>query len=218
VLATAAPTALAGAADLPTALALPPTAPPVATAPAALATSIPVPTIAAPLPTAAPPVAPAVQTTTQTSFDGSLASVLLEDSDWQGGFRRAPGQTYGGRTATWIYGSSTEYSTMRASFVLDGSPSGTASLTIEGMDSEGRTKTPIQLLVNGTEIYNGPNPLPDDDQPLETGTWASYSWSFDASLLHPGQNEINVSNLAEGAFSRPPFFMLDYATVTYSAR
>ena len=83
------------------------------------------------------------------------------------------------------------------------------------MDSEGRTKTPIQILVNGAEIYNGPNPLPDDDQPLESGTWASQSWTFDAALLRPGQNEIAIRNLAEGAFSRPPFFMLDYAEITY---
>jgi hypothetical protein len=72
-------------------------------------------------------------------------------------------------------------------------------------------------LVNGVEIYNGPNPLPDDDQPLETGTWASQSWEFDAALLHAGQNEITISNLAEGAFSRPPFFMLDYARLEYNA-
>ena len=91
------------------------------------------------------------------------------------------------------------------------------TLVIEGMDSEDRAKTPIQILVNGTEIYNGPNPLPDDDQPLESGTWASQSWSFDAQLLRVGQNEISVSNLAEGEFSRPPFFMLDYAKLIYSA-
>ena len=40
--------------------------------------------------------------------------------------------------------------------------------------------------------------------------------TFDAALLHAGQNEISVSNLAEGAFSRPPFFMLDYASLSGS--
>lgn len=78
---------------------------------------------------------------------------MLEDTDWQGGYRRPSGQTYGGRTASWIYGSSTEYSIMRARFAI----AGTVTLTIEGMDSEGCTKTPIQILVNGAEIYNGPN-------------------------------------------------------------
>jgi hypothetical protein len=162
-----------------------------------------------------PPVPAPAQTTPQVAQEGDTVTIVLEDTDWQGGFRRAGGQTYGGRTATWIYGTSTEYSTMQARFVVAGTPAGTVTLSVEGMDSEGRAKTPIQILVNGTEIYNGPNPLPDDDQPLESGTWASQSWMFDAGLLRPGENEISIRNLAEGAFSRPPFFMLDYARVVY---
>ena len=63
-----------------------------------------------------------------------------------------------------------------------------------------------------------PNPLPDDDQPLETGTWATYSWSFDGALLRRGRNEISISNLETGAFSLPPFFMLDYAELIYGER
>jgi hypothetical protein len=217
-LATAVPTVLAAATAPPTAFAQPPVALPDATTPPVPVVDQPSPTAAAAVPTLAPSVAPAVQTTPQVSQAGNTYTVLLEDTDWQGGYRRPAGLTYGGRTATWIYGSSTEYSIMRASFSIDGTAEGTVSLTVEGMDSEGRTKTPIQLLINGTEIFNGPNPLPDDDQPLETGTWASTTWTFDASLLRPGQNEISFSNLAEGAFSRPPFFMLDYAQLIYNTR
>ena len=33
------------------------------------------------------------------------------------------------------------------------------------------------------------NPLPDDDQPLETGTWDRHSWTFDATLLRDGQRD-----------------------------
>ena len=105
---------------------------------------------------------------------------------------------------------------MQVEFDLRSQPSGTATLTIEGMDSEDRLKTPISIQVNGVEIFHGPNPLPDDDHPLETGTWASYVWSFDAALLRPGHNQISIANLAEGAFSLPPFFMLDYADLSYT--
>jgi hypothetical protein len=145
---------------------------------------------------------------------GDTTTVLLEDSSWQGGFRSAS-DSYGGRTATWIYGTSTSYSSMRAVFEAPSQPRGSASLSIEGMDSEGRPKTQISISVNGVEIYRGPNPLPDDDQPLESGTWATYTWSFEAALLTSGRNEIRISNLDEGAFSRPPFFMLDYARLSY---
>jgi hypothetical protein len=226
-------TPVVGVIVVPTSPAAPPTArfeatalPAPATIPALPTAEMPAATAALPTPTelpvpTEPPVPPpppaALETTPQVSQVGDAVTIVLEDTDWQGGYRRPGGQTYGGRTATWIYGSNTEYSIMRARFAIADTFAGTVTLTIEGMDSEGRLKTPIQMLVNGVEIYNGPNPLPDDDQPLETGTWASQSWFFDAALLQMGQNEISISNLAEGEFSRPPFFMLDRAEVTYSA-
>ncbi|MBC8076080.1 MAG: protein kinase [Chloroflexales bacterium] len=146
-----------------------------------------------------------------------LVAIRLEDSDWQGGYRRAGGLPYGGRTATWIYGSSTPYGTMRASLELRTSPKGQAALVIEGMDSEGAPKTPIRISINGVVIYEGNNPLPDDDLPLDSGTWASHSFSFDAALLRAGGNDVQIDNRAPGAFSLPPFFMLDYAEIRYSA-
>jgi hypothetical protein len=152
---------------------------------------------------------------TPVQADGK-AAFLLDDEVWQGGYRRPNGGSYGGRTATWIYGTSTDYSTMRAVFEAPAQPRGVVTLSIEGMDSEDRLKTTISIRINDAEIYRGPNPLPDDDHPLETGTWATYIWSFDAALLRPGRNEISISNLDTGAFSLPPFFMLDYATVSYS--
>ena len=174
---------------------------------------------APPQPTAAPaaPPPPAAQSTPQIARQDQITTIRFEDSDWQGGYRRAAGRTYGGRTATWIYGTSTEWSIMQADFDLAAQPDDIATLTIEGMDSEDRLKTPISILVNGVEIFNGPNPLPDDDHPLETGTWASFVWSFDARLLHPGHNEVQIKNLAPGAFSLPPFFMLDYADLAYKS-
>jgi hypothetical protein len=86
------------------------------------------------------------------------------------------------------------------------------------MDSEGPAKTPIRVTVNDVPIFAGPNPLPDDDLPLESGTWDTATWTFDASLLRTGENRISISNQVPGAFSRPPFFMLDYAVVSYQTQ
>jgi hypothetical protein len=146
-------------------------------------------------------------------------TIRLEDPEWAGGFRSSRGsRVYGGRTAVWIYGSATDYSTMRAEFTLQGQPIGTAQLSIEGMDSEDDTKTPISVVINGAELYRGPNPLPNDDLPLDSGTWETFTWRFGAALLRPGPNLIEISNLAVGAFGQPPFFMLDYAEIVYEAR
>ncbi len=162
----------------------------------------------------APPVEPTLPPATPVppqSSQGAYVVIRLEDTDWSGGFRNPGG--YRGRSATWVYGTSTRYTTMQATFALDVQPVGEATLAIEGMDSEGRAKTPISISVNGSEIYNGPNPLPDDEYPFQVGTWATVTWSFDARLLRPGQNTIAIRNLAPGEFSLPPFFMLDYAIV-----
>lgn len=163
------------------------------------------------LPTATTQITPA---STTRPANGN-AVVRLEDTDWQGSYKQQ--RPYGGRSATWIYGRTTEYSVMQAVFDLVVQPSGTATLNIEGMDSEDSAKTPISISVNGTEIYNGPNPLPNDDYPIDSGTWEAHAFTFDGALLRPGRNEISISNLAEGPVGLPPFFMLDYADLLYSS-
>ncbi|HEX6289841.1 MAG TPA: hypothetical protein VFZ66_11650 [Herpetosiphonaceae bacterium] len=177
-------------------------------------TSVPSPPT--PEPTSAPEPAPPTPEPTSPlppePSTGTSRQIRLEDGAWQGGYRQARG--YAGRSATWIYGTGTPYHTMQARFTLEAPPQGTAQLSVEGMDSEDRTKTPIEIAVNGTPIYRGPNPLPNDDQPLATGTWATQRWTFDAGLLRAGENTIRIRNLAPGQFGLPPFFMLDYADVS----
>jgi hypothetical protein len=152
-------------------------------------------------------------TTSEAVAPAGRSLIRLEDSAWFGGFRPALGRTYGGRSTTWIYGSGTEYSVMETTFSLPSQPQETARLTIEGMDSENAPRTLISISVNGVEIFRDRNPLPDDDHPLESGTWASFTWSFSATLLQPGENIITIENLDPGEFSLPPFFMLDYAVL-----
>jgi serine/threonine protein kinase len=148
---------------------------------------------------------------------GGALPIRLDDTVWQGGYRYTDGRTYGGRSATWIYGRGTEYSAMQASFELTEAPQCLAELRVEGMDSEGRARTAISVEVNGAEIYNGPNPLPDDDLPLESGTWATHAFQFDGALLRAGANEVTISNLDEGTVGLPPFFMLDEAELACGA-
>ncbi|HEX5691783.1 MAG TPA: protein kinase, partial [Roseiflexaceae bacterium] len=105
------------------------------------------------LPTPVPIAATPVVVQAEPGADGRV--FVLDDTAWQGGYRSTSG-SYGGRTATWIYGTSTEYSSMRAVFDAPSQPRGTATLSIEGMDSEDRLKTQIGISVNGVEIYRGP--------------------------------------------------------------
>ncbi len=107
---------------------------------------------------------------------------------------------------------------MQASFDLPRGGQGEGQLAIEGMDDENPARTEIEISINGTQVFGGPNPLPDDDLPLESGTWATQVFAFDASLLVAGQNTITIRNRSPGAFGRPPFFMLDYADLSFTPR
>jgi len=167
-------------------------------------------------PVAAPPAggvapAPAPQPTPSLIVAGAQ-TVRLDDDAWYGGWKQS--KTYGGRSATWIYGTGTPYSTMAATFELAGQPAGDAVLSIEGMDGENAPKMQISILVNGAELWRGANPLPDDDYSLDTGNWATYSWNIPAAFLRPGANTITIVALSEGSVGQPPFMMLDYADLT----
>lgn len=179
-------------------------------------TNVPPPTATNPPPP--PTVAIAAEPPPLAVPPAGSRSLRLDDTNWTGGFGGAGNpKVYGGRTATWIYGQRTTYNAFRSTFSLGVQPEGTAILTVEGMDSEDAAKTPISIEINGTEVFRGANPLPNDDLPLESGTWTSATWSFDAAVLQTGQNEIVIRNLAQGTFGLPPFFMLDYAEITYPA-
>lgn len=62
------------------------------------------------------------------------------------------------------------YSQLVRTFILNGRPTGTAQLTLEGMDSPDAAKSRIQGWVNGKSIYRGANPLPNDFSDSERGT------------------------------------------------
>ncbi|HET6262546.1 MAG TPA: serine/threonine-protein kinase, partial [Chloroflexia bacterium] len=148
---------------------------------------------------------------------GGTGSVTLEDSNFRGGYFRQDG-LYHGRTATWVYGLGTAYSSMAASFVVESAPGGQALLSIVGLDSEDADKTPVSIMVNDVEIFVGGNPLPNDfiGSPTGPGNWGTAQLVIPAGLLQPGVNTLRITNLSPSArINAPPFFMLDNATITW---
>lgn len=168
-----------------------------------------------PTPTVMPPELPTPEPTPDAALQ--TTELRFDDRAWTGGWRNRGDSVYGGRTATWVYGAGTEFNAMETTFELGSTAAGAAQLNIEGMDDELAAKSRITIAVNGTVIYDGDNPLPNDDMPLETGAWANYTFGFDAGLLQPGRNTITIRNLSSGAVGRPPFFMLDYAELVLRA-
>lgn len=169
---------------------------------------VPTPTQALDVPTQVPPVpppAPPAQPGTALRF---------EDTDFVGGFRNSGASVYGGRTATWAYGQGSGYSSMAATFTVEQVVPGTATVMIEGMDSEDPAKTPMRVELNGVVLFEGASPFPNDDQPLETGRWDAFVLEFDAASLRSGANTLTITNLKQGSRGLPPFVAVDYAVIT----
>jgi hypothetical protein len=142
-------------------------------------------------------------------------TVTLEDVAFVGAYRYQPPSEYEGRTAAWVYGPGTGFETMRAVFDVTGQPGGTAGLTLSGMDSEDKAKTPMHILINDQPIFDAPNPLPNDFSP-NAGSWGLYTWTFDAALLHPGRNTLTIENVGKkGKIGQPPFIMVDFARLEW---
>jgi hypothetical protein len=219
--ATAEPTPASAEAAVPAAAAvtptvaptLPPTAEPT-TAPTAQPTVAPTaPPVAAPPPAPADPAPEPVAPEVAAPPPVTRGRVALDDDAFLGGFS-AP-RNYRGRTARWLYGALSPYGEMSASFTLDGNP-GAGELTIKGLDSENGGKTPIAVLLNGTPIYNGGNPLPKDTWRGPVAPWGEAAIPFPSGVLRAGRNTLTFKNLVPVSnYNAPPYFMLDEAIVTH---
>jgi hypothetical protein len=112
---------------------------------------------------------------------------------------------------------------MQASFDLDGTPEGAASLTIRGMDAQDPEKSPIRITINDQEVFKGDNPLPDDfatgDFRDGEGNWGTFTWDISPGVLAHGGNSLQISNEASSDIIRnPPWFMLNTAQISWSGR
>jgi len=159
---------------------------------------------------------PVPEPTATPASSVQVTTTRLEDSDFNGGYTSLDG-FYKGRTARWVYAQSTEYFSMNIDFTLAGQPvgdrNGNAAITIHGMDSEDRVKTPISIVINGQSAYEGPNPLPNDTTNPQ-GEWSFRALAFPFDYLKRGSNRIVITNLAsDGRVGAPPFFLFDYAVI-----
>jgi hypothetical protein len=161
------------------------------------------------------PVPPAAPTAAKPGTKPAAGQVVLEDTAFQGGFRNAGDSQYRGRTATWVYGSRTQYSKMTAQFELPFAPR-EADLVLVGLDSEGSQRTNMAIYVNDVELYRGRSPFPDDRPDQPQAPWTERRLQLPGGALRPGANTVTIQNLEDSAnVGSPPFVAIDQVTVRY---
>jgi hypothetical protein len=107
---------------------------------------------------------------------------------------------------------------MSAVFNVDNPPAGLAHLTLVGIDSEDSALTPVRITLNGTMIYEGQDPLPNDNRsgPNGPGNWGTATLDIPAGALQAGDNTLSITNLdPSDKINYPIFVMLDYAVISW---
>jgi hypothetical protein len=136
--------------------------------------------------------------------------VDVPDAAFQGGFRTQDG-SYRGQTATLVYGQRTQYSNATARFDLNGNLAD-AQLRLNGLDSEDRSKTQIEILINDRPLYRGPSPFQNDVPSQPSAPWSEQSVVIPGGFLREGQNTLTIRNMADSNNAGPPFVALHQAT------
>jgi hypothetical protein len=165
-------------------------------------------------PTAAPTPAPPAPPETER--------LRIPDRWFRGDYEGEQSGRYHGRSASWVYGQGTRYHTMTARFDLDhdGTVVRRASLQLVGLDGDDPDKHPIVIELNGVTIFEGPNPLPNDEccGPDGPGNWGSFTVTFPGDLLER-RNALMIRNLEpSGCTLCPDYVMVDYGVLSYRVR
>jgi serine/threonine-protein kinase len=166
-----------------------------------------------PFPTNTPPA----EVETPTPEEAGGGGVTLDDSAFVGGYTN-DGGLYHGRTAHWVYGQGTAYSSMSASFTVKKKPNGPAKITIVGLDAEDEPKSHVRIVLNNKLIYDGPDPLPNDDTSGVNGpgNWGDATFDIPNKTLQDGLNVLTITNLdPSDKINYPIFVMVDYVTLKW---
>ncbi len=129
------------------------------------------------------------------------AVIELAGKDFEGGGKTLYGTTAGGRhDVNYVYAEPNgEHSIMKAAFTLEKIPSTPLILLIEGCDDDFGSHCKIEITLNGTVLFRGPNEFPK--------TLKDKSFAIPDSTLKTGSNDIAIRNLEpEGTIGMPPWF------------
>ena len=213
------PTPVAPIVVPPTATPAPPTAtivPPTATALPPTATA----TIAPPPPTAtvAPPP-PTPTSTTRNPGQGNNGNVQVDKfkpEQLQGAYRRDDGKLYGLPEVA-LYGEGTNYSQGTLNFRASNVPDGTIIMTIVGLDDERNDHCRLQVILNGTTVFDAPNTFPnaptnDNGVGGKERYWNDMAIRIPSGVLREGANTLILRNRTPGPNVGIPYMLISDIT------
>jgi hypothetical protein len=158
--------------------------------------------------------APSTQPTAVAPSAAGSAAVIPAAS-WEGAYRPRDALHFG-RPWVAIYGNLSVYPQATARVRLDAAPTAPATLTLTGIDDEWGDLNPIEVGVNGQQVFSGASPFANWDG---TTTGAALAWTpvtitIAPELLQAGRNRITFANLSSSVtVGSPPYVLLGDATL-----
>lgn len=132
---------------------------------------------------------------------------------WTGAAMVSETESYG-RIAAALYAQSTGTGTASLNIGLSDPSTEDVILTLVGMDDDAATKTPIELTINTTVVYQGDAWFEDWGGKVGEGNWTTVQVTIPKGMLGPGVNSITLSNTAAaGNEGETPYVLLGGASI-----
>jgi hypothetical protein len=147
------------------------------------------------------------------SATGSAA--VIPAASWEGAYRPRDALHFG-RPWVAIYGNLSVYPQATARVRLDAVPNAPATLTLTGIDDEWGDLNPIEVGVNGQQVFSGASPFANWDGTTTgaAGAWTPVTITIAPELLQAGRNRITFANLSSSVtVGSPPYVLLGDATL-----
>jgi hypothetical protein len=139
--------------------------------------------------------------------------VTYAPDKWLGAGQVTESESYG-RLAAALYGQSSGYGTATINIELTDPPKEDVILTLVGMDDDTPGKTPIELTINQTVVYQGDAWFEDWGGTVGEGNWTTVQITIPKGLFGPGDNAVTISNAVEnGNEGETPYVLLGGASL-----
>lgn len=138
-------------------------------------------------------------TATASYVPGTLAKWLWRD--FQGG-QEYPNHAGKGKTSRTIFNTRTAKPSLWVTFELGYGRYGPGTLVITSLRHDGKEPCRIAILINGQEIFSGPDPATN-----RAFEWAEHKFPIPSTTLRSGKNELRINNTEDsGKFGFPPWY------------
>jgi len=143
----------------------------------------------------------------QAAITGEDSGLLMPGDRFSGGGAEVYARTHRGRWVGYVYAAPTGKDTIRAKFLIEGSPPAAAELRLQALNDDSGKAPRISVKVNDAVVFEGTSPFNSAD-------FSERRLPIPAGALKQGTNVLAIANIEPaGTLGMPPWFMVSEAEV-----